>query len=135
MFVFQWIGIDDGNCPNEIKPEANDPWTPREVQLWSWGSLKAKFRELDAGKSRPGLPWHPFQNPQELKPDTIYEFQIELQPIFKTFRKGCRIWLKIASDDVLFSTLDSSSRYVETPLSPEHNRVSVYHDVLKKFLK
>jgi predicted acyl esterase len=112
----------------EIKPEANDPWTPREVQIWSWGSLKAKFRELDETKSRPGLPWHAFQNPQELQPDTIYEFQIELQPVFKTFRKGCRIWLKIACDDVLFSTWDSSSRYVETPLSPENNKISIYHD-------
>jgi putative CocE/NonD family hydrolase len=113
----------------EIKPEANDPWTPEEVQLWSWGSLKAKHRELDESKSRPGLPWHSFQNPQELKRDKIYEFQIELQPIFKTFRKGCRIWLKIACDDVLYSTLDSSSRYVETPLSAEHNGISIYHDV------
>jgi predicted acyl esterase len=112
----------------ETKPEVNDPWTPREVQLWSWGSLKAKFRELDESKSRPGMPWHPFQNPRELRPGTIYEFQIELQPVFKTFRKGCRIWLKIASDDALYSTLDSSSRYVETPLLPENSRISIYHD-------
>jgi predicted acyl esterase len=112
----------------ETKPEVNDPWTPREVQLWSWGSLKAKFRELDESKSRPGMPWHPFQNPRELRPGTIYEFQIELQPVFKTFRKGCRIWLKIASDDALYSTLDSSSRYVETPLSPENSRISIYHN-------
>jgi len=111
----------------EIKPEATDAFTPREVQLWSWGSLKAKFREVDKEKSRPGMPWHPFQNPQELEPSTVYEFQIELQPVFKTFRKGCRIWLKIASDDVLYSTLDATSRYVETPLTPESNKVSVYH--------
>src|SRR5208283_3618892 len=112
----------------EIKPEASDSWTPREVHLWSWGSLKAKFRQLDENKSRPGMPWHPFQNPRELKPGTIYEFQIELQPVFKTFKKGRRIWLKIASDDALYSTLDSSSRYVETPLSPENSKVSIYHD-------
>ena len=112
----------------ETKPEVNDPWTPREVQLWTWGSLKAKFRDLDESKSRPGMPWHPFQNPRELRPATVYEFQIELQPVFKTFRKGCRIWLKIASDDALYSTLDSSSRYVETPLSPENSRISIFHD-------
>jgi hypothetical protein len=113
---------------SEIKPEASDPWTPQEVQLWSWGSLKAKFRELDESKSRPGMPWHTFQNPRELKPGTIYELQIELQPVFKTFKKGRRIWLKIASDDALYSTQDSSSRYVETPLSPENSKVSIYHD-------
>ena len=112
----------------ETKPEANDPFTPREVQLWSWGSLKAKFRELDQNKSRPGMPWHSFQNPRELEQGIVYEFQIELQPVFKTFRKGCMVWLKIASDDALYSTLDSSSQYVETPLSPENSKISIYHD-------
>lgn len=112
----------------EVKPEANDPFTPKEVQIWSWGCLKAKFREVDPNRSRPGLPWHSFQNPQELEPDSIYEFQIELQPVFKTFRKGCRIWVKIASDDAAYSTLDSASRYVETPLAPENNKVFVYHN-------
>jgi predicted acyl esterase len=79
--------------------------------------------------SRPGMPWHSFQNPEDIKPNTIYEFQIELQPVFKTFRKGCRIWLKIASDDALYSTWDSSSKYVETPLSPANDEISIYHDL------
>jgi predicted acyl esterase len=112
----------------EIKPEANDPFTPPNVQIWSWGSLKARFRAMDAKKSRPGLPWHTYRNPADLKPDTVYEFQVEMQPIFKTFRKGCRIWLKIASDDALFSTWDSSSRYVERPLNLAKNEVTIYHD-------
>lgn len=112
----------------EIKPEVTDPWTPREVQIWSWGSFKAKYREIDEGMSKPGMPWHSFQKPADLKPEVVYEFQIELQPIFKTFRKGCRIWVKIASDDALYSTWDSSSRYVETPLSPKKDKVTIYHD-------
>jgi predicted acyl esterase len=112
----------------EIKPEANDPFTPQNVQIWSWGSLKAKFREVDEKLSRPGLPWHPFRKPADLKPDTVYEFQIEMQPVFKTFKKGCRIWLKIASDDVLFSTWDSSSKYVQRPLRPAKNEITIYHD-------
>jgi putative CocE/NonD family hydrolase len=112
----------------EIKPEVNDPWTPREVHIWSWGSFKAKYRKLDEEMSRPGMPWHSFQRPADLKPNTIYEFQIELQPIFKTFKKGCRIWLKIASDDALYSTRDGSSQYVETPLSPLKNEITVYHN-------
>ncbi len=111
----------------EIKPEVTDQWTPDEVQIWSWGCLKAKFREVDAKRSKPGMPWHSFRNPIELKPNTVYEFQIELQPIFKTFKKGCRIWLKIACDDALYSTWDSSSKYVERPLSPLKNEVLIYH--------
>jgi putative CocE/NonD family hydrolase len=111
----------------EIKPEVTDPWTPREVQIWSWGCLKAKFRELDENMSQPGMPWHTFQKPGDLKPNTVYEFQIELQPIFKTFKKGRRIWLKIASDDALYSTWDSSSKYVERPLSLLKNEILIYH--------
>jgi predicted acyl esterase len=112
----------------EIKPEVTDPWTPRNVQLWSWGCLKAKFREVDEGMSRPGMPWHTYQKPVDLKSDTVYEFQVEMQPVFKTFKKGCRLWLKIASDDALYSTWDSSSRYVETPMEPEKSRITVYSD-------
>ena len=112
----------------EVKPEVNDPWTPREVHIWSWGSFKAKYRELDESMSRPGMPWHSFRKPADLKPNTVYEFQIELQPVFKTFRKGCSIWLKIASDDALYSTWDSSSRYVETPSSRVKNEVTIFHN-------
>jgi hypothetical protein len=112
----------------EIKPEVNDQMTPPEVQIWSWGSLKAKFRQVDESMSGPGMPWHSYQNPEEIKPDTVYEFQVEMQPVFKTFRKGCRIWLKIASDDALYATWDSSSGYVETPLSPVTAEISIYHD-------
>jgi predicted acyl esterase len=112
----------------EVKPEANDAFTPQNVQIWSWGSLKAKFREVNEKRSRPGLPWHSFRNPADLKPNTIYEFQIELQPVFKTFKKGCCIWLKIASDDGLFSTWDSASKYAERPATPLKNKITVYHD-------
>jgi uncharacterized protein len=112
----------------EIKPEVNDQFTPPNVQLWSWGSLKAKYREVDEKRSRMGLPWHDYNKPAALKPNTIYEFEIEMQPVFKTFRKGCRIWLKIASDDALYSTWDASSEYVERPLNLEKNQITIYHD-------
>ncbi len=126
--VPEGVPLNPATGSPEIKPEANDLWTPEEVQIWSWGALKAKFRQVDEGMSRPGMPWHTFRDPEDIKSGTIYEFQIEMQPVFKTFRKGCRIWLKIASDDALYSTWDSSSSYVETPLSPEKAEISVYHD-------
>ncbi|MFC1900674.1 CocE/NonD family hydrolase [Chloroflexota bacterium] len=126
--VHEGVPLNPVTGSPEIKPEANDPWTPQEVQIWSWGALKARFRQVDESMSRPGMPWHTFQNPEDIKPNTVYEFRIEMQPVFKTFRKGCRIWLKIASDDALYSTWDSSSGYVETPLSPTKAEISVYHD-------
>lgn len=90
--------------------------------------VKAKFRQVDESMSRPGMPWHPCQNPEDIKPGTIYEFQVEMQPVFKTFRKGCRIWLKITSDDALYSTWDAASRYVAIPSSPVKAEISVFHD-------
>jgi predicted acyl esterase len=121
------IPINPVTANPEIKPEVTDQWTPREVQIWSWGCLKAKFREVDEKMSKPGMPWHSFRKPVDLKANTVYEFQIELQPIFKTFKKGCRIWLKIACDDALYSTWDTSSWYVERPLSPLKNEVLIYY--------
>ena len=112
----------------EIRPEAADSAVPREVQIWSFGSLKAKYRAVDAALSSPGSPWHTFQNAEELKPNNIYEFQIEMMPVFKTFKKGCRLWLKIACDDVLFSTWDNTSAYVETPVTPGHSEVYLYNN-------
>ena len=111
----------------EIKPEVTDAQTPRDVQIWSWGSLKAKYREVDESRSKPGLPWHPFDKAAEIKPKTVYEFQIEMQPVFKTFHQGCRIWLKLACDDSTFSPWDSFSRYAESPLFPAKDEVFIHH--------
>ena len=106
--------------------------TPPEVHLWSYGNLKAKFREIDEGRSRTGQPFHPFQNPADLKPDTVYEFQIELLPMFSTIKKGHRIWVQIAGEDAQHSTWDPSSLYVRGsmfgPVQPMKHTISIYHD-------
>ena len=112
----------------ESKPEVTDTWTPKNVQIWSWGALKAKYREIDESRSRKGLPWHPFRNPKELVPNQVYEFQIEMQPVFKTFRAGSRIWIKIACEDATHATMDCGSRYIETPSGVRNRQVSIFHD-------
>ncbi len=57
----------------EIKPEITDPWTPPDVQIWSRGTLKARFSQVDESMSRPEKPWHSFQNPEDIKPgEKIY---------------------------------------------------------------
>ena len=103
--------LDPMNNPRDPinKPLWTDAWTPPDVWLWSFGNLKAKYLEVDESRSKPGQPWHSFQNPADLKPNTIYEFQIELMPIFNTFRKGHRIWLQIASQDMEFDNQDAFS--------------------------
>lgn len=124
--VAEGVPINPATGLPEGKPEATDRFTPPEVQLWSWGSLKCKYREVDKEMSLPGMPWHPFNKAEELKPDTVYEFEIEMQPVFKTFKKGNRLWLKIACDDITYSTRDISSRFIETPFAQEKSEISIF---------
>lgn len=108
-----------------------DSCTPPEVHLWSYGTLKAKFREVDESRSNPGQPFHAYQNSEDLKPNTVYEFQIELLPIFNTFKKGHRIWIQISGEDAQYSTWDASSLYLERAKElkpPLKDTISIYHD-------
>nr|MDO8082383.1 CocE/NonD family hydrolase C-terminal non-catalytic domain-containing protein [Candidatus Freyarchaeota archaeon] len=59
-----------------------------KVRVWTLGNPKASFRKVNEAKSKPGQPWHSFQNPVTLEPNTIYDFQIEIQPLFLTFKAG-----------------------------------------------
>lgn len=97
-----------------------------QVNRFTQGHLKASLREVDAAKSNPGQPYHPFRNPSRPEPDKIYEYQIELMPIFHTFKAGHKIWVQIASADFWYQehlrTLDISEM---VPL-PAKN--TVYHD-------
>ena len=72
-----------------------------EVTLRTQGHLKASYREVDEAKSKPGQPYHPYRNPVPPEPNKVYEYQIELIPIFHTFKAGHRIRVEIASDDLL----------------------------------
>lgn len=94
------------------------------VTLITKGNLKASHREVDEAKSSPGQPWHPFQNPVIVQPDRIYDYQIEIQPIFHTFNAGHKIWLQIASDDPAFLLTNFSDR-VMGPVPAEN---SICHD-------
>ncbi len=71
-----------------------------EVKLLAEGNLKASFREVDETKSKPGQPFHPFQNPVRPEPNQVYKYQIEIQPLFHTFKAGHKIWVQIASLDL-----------------------------------
>jgi hypothetical protein len=92
-----------------------------------FGNLKAAFREVDKSRSRPGQPWHPFQEPVYLEPSKIYEFEIEIRPVFYTFKAGHRIWVKIAGQDPGYVN-ESAFDPVVAGEGPIPARISVYHD-------
>lgn len=96
-----------------------------KVKLLAHGHLKASFREIDESKSKPGQPFHPFQNPALPEPNKVYEYQIEIWPIFHTFRKGHKIWVQIASVDFGYQLSDDIYATELMPLPAEN---AVYHD-------
>ena len=96
-----------------------------EMKLLSRGILKASFRELSMDKSGPGQPFHSFQNPVALEPKKVYEFQIEMRPVFYTFKAGHRIRLEIASDDLSYFGSLHSLDIQRLPMPVEN---TVYHD-------
>jgi hypothetical protein len=113
-----------------------------DTSLWAWfvrigdlapdgtltlltkGCLKASMREVDGGRSKPWQPWHPFRNKEVLESDRVYDFRIEILPVFHTFKAGHRLWLQIAGDDPDFK-IDNYSDLVPGPLPIE---CTVYHD-------
>jgi predicted acyl esterase len=93
----------------------------------SRGVLKASFREVDETLSAMGQPFHPFERQDLLKPGEIYEFQIELRPIFHTLHAGHRLRLEIASEDIQYS---NPQRQIDVQLLPWPVENRIYHDAL-----
>ena len=90
----------------------------------SRGMLRASFRALDEGKSKPAQPWHPFDRMEPLEPGKLYEFQIELRPVFHTLASGHRLQLNIASEDIQFI---APQRHTEVQLLPWPVENAVHH--------
>ena len=97
-----------------------------KVNILTWGHLKASFREVDEPRSSPGQPFHPFRNRVLPEPKKVYEYQIELTPIFHTFKAGHRVWVQIASVDFEYQTFLHTVDTAEMLPVPGEN--TVYHD-------
>lgn len=97
-----------------------------KVSLLTRGNLKASFREVDETKSGPGQPYHLFQNPVLPEAGRIYEYQIDITPIFHTFKAGHKIWVQIASDDFSYQMRLHTIPTSEMLPVPAEN--TIYHD-------
>ncbi len=91
----------------------------------SRGMLRASFRAVDDARSSPGQPYHPFTHQDLLEPGRVYEFQIELRPIFHTFKTGHRLQVRIASEDIQHN---NPLRQIDVQLLPWPVENAVYHD-------
>lgn len=90
------------------------------------GVLKASFREVDATMSRPGLPFHPFTQRELPESGKVYEYQIELRPIFHTIKAGHRMRCRVQSNDPMFMNFLHTVYNTEMMPWPSHN--SLHHD-------
>ena len=90
----------------------------------SRGILKASFRAIDEARCKPGQPFHPFERQVLLEPGRIYEFQIELRPIFHTVKAGHRLQLQIASEDLQYN---NPLRQLDVQLLPWPVENTVHH--------
>jgi predicted acyl esterase len=94
-------------------------------QLATRGILKASFRAVDQAKSKPGQPYHPFRQQDLLEPGRVYDFEIELSPLCRTFRRGHRIELQIASEDIQYT---NPLRQIDLQLLPWPVENAIHHD-------
>jgi predicted acyl esterase len=102
----------------DIKPDGSASRLTR-------GILKASFRATDPALSAPGQPFHPFDRQELLEPGRIYEFQIELPPIFHTFKRGHRLQVHIASEDIEYNNIQ---RQIDVMLLPWPVENTIHHD-------
>ena len=79
--------------------KVQDEWPSGKREVLTEGALKASFRTVDRSKSKPGQPAHTWKEPVRPEPNKVYEYEVELTPIFHTFRKGHKIWVEIAVDN------------------------------------
>jgi predicted acyl esterase len=96
------------------------------LNLLTYGVLRASSRELDRSKSKPGQPMHRYRDPVRPEPGKPYEYELLMIPIFHGFRAGNRIWIQIASHDL------SHIMYLHTTYTADMLPVpavnTVYHD-------
>ncbi|VUC32198.1 unnamed protein product [Clonostachys rosea] len=71
-----------------------DPQTPL-AQGW----LRASHRKLDAGKSKPYRPYHSHDEKLPLRPDEVYELDVEIWPTSVILPQGYRLALQISGHD------------------------------------
>jgi len=88
---------------------------------------KAEFKKIvDEFKSQRGQPFHPFQNPVPPESNKTYKYEIELRPLFYTFKSGHKIWVQISNLDLNYQLFLHTIYASEMLPVPAEN--TVYHD-------
>jgi uncharacterized protein len=95
--MFLVVRVFDANMKEVVFMGALDPHTP-VAQGW----LRASHRKLDPKKSLPFRPYHPHDEIQPLKPNQVYELDIEIWPTCIVVPAGYRIALTVRGKDYTY---------------------------------
>jgi uncharacterized protein len=100
-----------------------------QKKILTRGWLRGSQRRVDEKKSKPWAPYHPHDRREPLKPEEIYEFNIEIVPTGVQLNAGMRLGLTIRAtdqDEVATDFLDNHAYghlYRDTTA-----KISVYHN-------
>jgi uncharacterized protein len=96
------------------------------------GWLKASYRALDSGRSRPWKPWHRLTREARVAvvPGEITEYSIEILSTANLFRRGHRICVEITSHDLPTGVSGATNvEYIPNHLCSSKITVhKIYHD-------
>jgi predicted acyl esterase len=68
-------------------------------RLLTRGWLRGSQRKIDPDRSKPWAPYHTHERREPLKPNEIYEFNIEIRPYGIRLRPGYRLAIRISGSD------------------------------------
>ena len=108
---FVIVRVFDENDQEVTFHGALDPHTPI-AQGW----LRASHRKLDPVKSLPYRPYHTHDEKQDLNPDQIYEFDIEVWPTCIVVPAGYRIALSIRGKDYEYAGEAATLSNMKNPM-------------------
>lgn len=97
-----------------------------KVTFVTQGHLKASYRAVDEARSKPGQPFHPYRHAALPEPNQVYKYQIEMTPIFHTFKAGHKISIHIASDDPSYHSFPRTTYAYEILTDLAEN--AIHHD-------
>ncbi|MFL6806907.1 MAG: CocE/NonD family hydrolase [Xanthobacteraceae bacterium] len=95
--LFLIVRVFSPNLQEVVFQGALDPHTPI-AQGW----LRASHRKLDKRLSLPYRPYHTHDEKQPLKPNEVYELDIEIWPTCIVVPPGCRIALTVRGRDYVY---------------------------------
>jgi hypothetical protein len=107
-----------------IRLEDINPDGTKRVLTRGW--LKASHREIDKIKSKPWQPFHPHTEVNPIKPNKVYQYEIEIWPTANVFKAGHKIGLEISSDDG--EAVDLSSTILTHLLSGRKMTNTIFHN-------